>query len=68
MPIKNSPEKRKHREDRRQIDLGPPPGMAERRLRPERRHPVVEHLDFDDHIEAADYPGTPPPPLPDPAY
>ena len=57
MPIKKPSEKRKSPDDRRQIDLGPPPGTPERRLRPERRHPVVEHLDFDAHIEAADYSG-----------
>lgn len=37
--------------DRRVLDIGPPPGIAERRLRPERRHPQIEEVEFDEHIE-----------------
>lgn len=37
--------------DRRVLDIGPPPGVAERRLRPERRGPHVEEVEFDEHIE-----------------
>lgn len=39
------------REDRRSEDLGPPPGVEEQRLMPERRHPQVEHIDFVEHVE-----------------
>lgn len=38
------------RSDRRIMDLGPP-GLIERRIRPERRCPEVRHLDFDEQIE-----------------
>jgi hypothetical protein len=41
----------RQREDRRIEDLGPPPGVEEQRLMPERRHPVVEHIDFVEHVE-----------------
>jgi hypothetical protein len=37
--------------DRRVLDIGPPPGLAERRLKPERRGPHVEEVEFDEHIE-----------------
>ncbi|HXE38761.1 MAG TPA: hypothetical protein VN639_09810 [Azonexus sp.] len=37
--------------DRRQEDVGPPRGLEERRLIPERRLPEVEHVEFDAHIE-----------------
>lgn len=37
--------------DRRQEDVGPPFGLEERRLLPERRLPEVEHVEFDAHIE-----------------
>ena len=37
--------------DRRTEDLGPPPGVEEQRIRPERRHPDVEHIDFIEQIE-----------------
>ena len=43
-------DKRGHRE-RRSEDLGPQDGTEERREIPERRHPSVEHSDFDEHIE-----------------
>lgn len=36
--------------DRRIMDEGPPPGMAERRIQPERRGLAVEELDFDETI------------------
>jgi hypothetical protein len=39
------------REDRRIEDLGPPPGVEEQRVRAERRHPDVEHIDFIEQIE-----------------
>lgn len=42
---------RRNDQEMRWLDLGPPPGQAERRGLPERRHPQVEHLDFDEHIE-----------------
>lgn len=45
------PTNRRKREDRRIQDLGPPPGVAEQRVAPERRHPEVVHVDFDEHIE-----------------
>ena len=50
MKLTTAIEQRK-REDRRVEDLGPPPGVAEQRLRPERRHPEVEHIDFVEQIE-----------------
>jgi hypothetical protein len=37
--------------DRRNEDVGPPFGLEERRLTPERRLPAVEHVEFDAHIE-----------------
>ena len=37
--------------DRRVEDLGPPPGVEEQRVTPERRHPQVEHIDFIEQIE-----------------
>ena len=37
--------------DRRIEDIGPPPGVEEQRLKPERRHPEVEHMDFIEQIE-----------------
>lgn len=37
--------------DRRQDDVGPPPGVAERRINPERRHPEVEDLGIVEHID-----------------
>ncbi len=50
MSIKE-PTNRRQRQDRRIQDIGPPPGLAEQRVAPERRHPEVEHVDFDEHIE-----------------
>lgn len=44
------PDKRSGK-DRRVLDIGPPPGIAERRLTPERRHPQIEEVEFDEHIE-----------------
>jgi len=42
-------DQRSHQE-RRVIDERPPDGV-ERRITPERRHPIVEFVDFDEHIE-----------------
>lgn len=44
-------EERRKRFDRRIRDLGAPEGIEERRQNPERRHPEVHHMDFDEHIE-----------------
>lgn len=41
---------KRSRHERRVKDLGPPEG-SERRVTPERRHPLVEFVEFDDHIE-----------------
>jgi hypothetical protein len=46
---------RRERHERRHDDLGPPAGRLERRIRPDRRHPEVEDLHFDDHIEIHDH-------------
>ena len=53
---------RRERMERREEDLGPPFGEEERRLSPDRRHPYVEHLHVDEHIEvhAPPAPGFPP--------
>jgi len=37
--------------DRRELDVGPPYGLSERRWMPERRIPVVEEMEFDGVIE-----------------
>ena len=37
--------------DRRVRDIGPPSGVTERRMRPERRCPDVEFVEFDEFIE-----------------
>lgn len=36
--------------ERRVLDEGPPPGLLERRIHPERRGFKVEELDFDEQI------------------
>lgn len=41
---------KRSRHERRVKDLGPPE-EGERGVTPERRHPVVEFVEFDDHIE-----------------
>ena len=48
---KHDPVNLRSGKDRRVQDLGPPPGQDERRKLPDRRKPIVEHLDFDEHIE-----------------
>lgn len=50
MASKRFPESRSQA-DRRQDDVGPPVGIEERRIRPDRRHPEVEEVHIDDHIE-----------------
>jgi hypothetical protein len=47
----SKPAEKRTRMERRQDDLGPPAGMEERRIRPDRRHPEVEEVHIDDHIE-----------------
>ena len=37
--------------DRRTAELGPPQSVEERRRQAERRHPEVEHVDFDEYVE-----------------
>lgn len=51
MPSRTHTPERRQKIDRRHEDLGPPPGHEERRRSPERRHPRVEHVDFDEHID-----------------
>lgn len=41
---------RRRFQDRRVMDEGPPPGLSERRIHPERRGLEVEELDFDERI------------------
>ena len=47
---------RRDRKDRRDDDFGPPTGIDERRLRPDRRHPYVEDLHIDEYIEIHSFP------------
>ncbi len=42
---------RRSNRDRRELDVGVPYGLSERRWRPERRTPLVIETDFDDIIE-----------------
>lgn len=58
MSDKPTPESRTG-QDRRDLDVGPPFGMEERRLIPERRLPKVVHVDFDAHIEVPPVAGEP---------
>lgn len=51
---KQTPDNRRSGQDRRVLDLGPPPGQEERRKIPDRRHPELVHGDFDEHIEIGD--------------
>jgi len=44
-------EDKRNGKDRRELDVGPGYGAAERRLIPERRGPEVEEVEFDEHIE-----------------
>jgi hypothetical protein len=37
--------------ERRTAELGPPESVEDRRQQAERRHPQVEHVDFDEHVE-----------------
>lgn len=56
----NSPEDEKRAcPDRRELDVGPPYGVEERRLTPERRIPEVEEVEFDEHIEVKPIPNGP---------
>lgn len=51
-PMPNAPEDDKRAaQDRRELDVGPPYGVSERRLIPERRNPEVEEVEFDEYIE-----------------
>lgn len=53
MPKPKIPERRL-RHDQREKDIGPPAGILERRVTPERRHPRIEFAEFDEHIELVD--------------
>jgi hypothetical protein len=54
----NAPEDDKRSgHDRRELDVGPPYGIEERREKPERRIPEVEEVEFDECINV-------PPPAP----
>lgn len=50
MNLSTSPNRRSEQE-KRGLDFGPPLGLDERRGLPERRHPQVGYIDFDEHIE-----------------
>lgn len=53
----NSPEDDKRAgHDRRELDVGPPYGIEERRHTPERRIPEVEEVEFDEYIEVKPIP------------
>jgi len=45
--MSQAPERRKNK-DRRQVDLGPPPGCEERRHQADRRHPEIVEVGFDE--------------------
>ncbi|GEM_PF-5190980 len=48
------PTERRYIHDRRRVDMGPPAGGSERRLRPERRLPTLEEYECS---EQERYPG-----------
>jgi len=52
---------RRTRQDRRSHEEGPAQGQEERRKAPERRHPEVEHVEFDECIEVPPVKETPEP-------
>ena len=47
---------KRSRKERRLKDAGPPQG-GERRITPERRFPLVEFTEFDEHIELGEHDG-----------